>query len=352
LLNNKIIRPEPCEFNDTVIQVTRKTDTNKAAGLLSDGYYLLVTDRFSTGMSVLAELKRQLFRKQKKEDFIAYRNKRSEFYHASNRLLVPINQGKIELKKSPEIGWLEKLYPEFGEFTLTFPQIQGLNSSWQWYLKGITYPGLKDKIHPYYGTYFPTRFDHLYLFDDWLKKYTGFKRSAIDIGTGCGVLTFQMLNRGFEEVIASDINPNSIFSVNEHAQKTGLCSRIHTFQSDLFENLDKKADLVVFNPPWLPAHKEAEGLDSAIYYETGLFERFFSKAPDYIHNNGKLIILFSNLAESQDITDQHPVKAELEGQSRFRLLRLLKRKVKPSSKKTKRRDHRKNEFVELWELGL
>jgi len=349
-LNIKIKRPEPPKSDDNVIQITKKSDRAKAARQLSAGNYLLVEDRYSTGMAVLSDLKKLVFRGKNKQDFTAYRDKRSEFYQASNRLLVPVKDNTIALKKSPEIGWLNLLYPDLQDFLLTFPQIQGLNSSWQWYLKGIKYPGLKEKIHPYYGTYFPTRFDHLHLFDNWLKKFNGPKNLAIDIGTGCGVLAFQMLNRGFEKVIASDINPNSILSVREHAQKIGVSDRVHTFQSDLFEKHDQKTDLVVFNPPWLPAQKEIEGLDNAIYYESGLFERFFEKAADYIHDKGKLVLLFSNLAESQGVTGQHPVKEELANHSRYRQTRLLKRKVKQSSKKTKRRDHRKNEFVELWEL--
>ena len=36
---------------------------------------------------------------------------------------------------------------------------------------------------------------------------------------------------------------------------------------DLFENCDVKADLIVFNPPWLLAkHDLEEGIDKAMYY--------------------------------------------------------------------------------------
>ncbi|MCC5906880.1 MAG: class I SAM-dependent methyltransferase [Balneolaceae bacterium] len=343
-------RPEPIELIQEPEKVVKKSDRVTAAKNLMKGNDLLVTDRYSTGMAILAELKKQVFRGKKKSEFTAYRDSRSRFYRASNHLLVPIKGNKIALKKAPEPGWLEKLYPDKADFYLTFPQFQGLNSSWQWYLNGIKYPGLKEKIHPYFGTYFPTRFDHLQLFDNWVKKYPEPKTSAIDIGTGCGVLAFQMLNRGFETVYASDINPNALISAAEHARTLGLENRIHLMLSDLFETHNQKADLVVFNPPWLPADKDIEGLDSAIYYEPGLFERFFDQAGDFMNDEGRLVLLFSNLAESEGLSDLHPVKKELTEQQRFKKIRLLKRKVKQSSKKTKRRDHRKNEFVELWEL--
>lgn len=348
--NIKPERPEPIHLKQEPFSITKKSDLPDAANRLLSGGFVMVQDRYSTGMAVLSELKKQVFSGKMKGEFKAYRDQRNAFYHASNHLLVPIEDHKINLKKSPEIGWLKKLYPDERDFLLTFPQIQGLNSSWQWYLKGLSYPGLKERIHPFYGTYFPTRFDHLRLFYDWLKKYPGSKTTAIDIGTGCGVLAFQMLNSGFEKVIASDINPNALLSVAEHAEKHGREDRLDVKHSDLFDEHSEKADFVVFNPPWLPAQKDIDGLDSAIYYEPGLFERFFKEAGNYLNECGSLVLLFSNLAETTGLSDDHPVLSELENHNRFKKISLLKKKVVKSSKKTKRRDHRKKEFVELWEL--
>lgn len=88
-------------------------------------------------------------------------------------MLLEVVDQKLTVDKSPSIGWLEKLYPENNHFLLSFPQIQGMNSAWQWYEKGVSIPVLRNKIHPYYGTYFPTRFEHLVVFDNWLKRYEG-----------------------------------------------------------------------------------------------------------------------------------------------------------------------------------
>jgi hypothetical protein len=38
---------------------------------------------------------------------------------------------RLEVRKAPEIGWLKILYPINTEFLISFPKIQGLNSSWQ-----------------------------------------------------------------------------------------------------------------------------------------------------------------------------------------------------------------------------
>ena len=343
-------RPEPIQPKINPLWVDKKSDKREVAEWLISGKDVVIKDQFHTGMLVLSDLKKNLFGKKSKEDFKAYRETRTKYHLASNRLLVPIEANKIALKNSPEIGWLEILYPDVDNCLLTFPQVQGLNSSWQWYVKGIRYPGLKQKLHPFYGTYFPTRFDHLRLFWNWLKNYSGLKNVGLDIGTGCGVLAFQLLNRGFEMVHAVDINPNAVISVRENAKKLGVENQLSVYMSDLFEHCDTKADLIVFNPPWLPAQKDLEGLDSAIYYEPGLFERFFEQAEKYLNSDGKVILLFSNLARKTGVEKDHPVVEELAVHKRFVKQNLLKRKAEKSSRKTKRRDHRKEEFVELWEL--
>ena len=348
--NKNFNRPEPIHPEKDAARVNKYDDKGQTAEWLISGKEMVIEDQFHTGMMVLSELKKTVFGKKSKENFKAYRETRTRYHHASNRLLVPIEENKIALKKSPEIGWLEVLYPDMEDFLLTFPQVQGLNSSWQWYVKGIRYPGLEQKLHPFYGTYFPTRFDHLRLFWNWLKNYSGPKNTGLDVGTGCGVLAFQLLNRGFDMVHAVDINPNAVISVRENAKKLGVENQLSVYMSDLFEHCDTKADLIVFNPPWLPAQKDLEGLDSAIYYERGLFERFFEQAEKYLNSDGKVILLFSNLARKTGVEKDHPVVKELAIHKRFVKQNLLKRKADKSSRKTKRRDHRKDEFVELWEL--
>lgn len=343
-------RPEPILPDGQILRVTKKTALEPVIQSLLDEKYALIEDRYHTGMMVLSELKNQIFGNKAKSDFKAYRGKRSEFHEASNKLLVPIKDNKIALVKSPEIGWLQELYPDSTDFMLSFPQIQGLNSSWQWYLKGISYPGLKKKIHPYYGTYFPTRFEHLRLFFNWLKRYSGPKTSAIDVGTGCGVLSFQLLSEGFKKVIASDISNNALISVLKSAEEFDFKDRLDILQSDLFEQITGKADLIVFNPPWLPAKSEITGLDHAIYYESGLFERFFEQAENYLNADGSLVLLFSNLAQTEGVTQNHPVKTELSKYNRFRKIDLFEKKAAKASRKSKRRSHRKDEIIELWVL--
>lgn len=344
-------RPEPIYLKHEPGKIRHDYNRDATLKQLFNGKELLIDDQFSTGLSLLSDLKKRVFSKSKSEGFKDYREQRRQYQILSNHILVKVSNGTIALDKAPEIGWLEKLYPDHDEFYLTFPQIQGLNSSWQWYLNGIQYPVLDDKIHPYYGTYFPTRSDHLRLFEKYLRREDLAEKTAMDIGTGCGVLSFQMLKHELSRVISTDINPNAVITVRENIERMELPSdRLDVRKSDLFEQISETADLIVFNPPWLPKNEETEGLDLAIYYPEDLFERFFSGAQSHLNKNGKLVILFSNLSGVETDGAEHPVINELALNHRYRKSKLIKHKADQKSKKTKRRDHRKNEYLELWEL--
>lgn len=344
-------KPEPIVLKHKPKTVSKNSDMDQVAHWLMEGKYVLVEDEYSTGLKLLSELKKRVFSKQMKENFKKYRDQRTAYHFFSNNLLSTVKTGQVGLDKAPEIGWLEKFYPGSSEIYISFPQIQGLNSSWQWYMNGIQYPVLSEKLHPYYGTYFPTRFDHLLLFESWLKQQKSEIDLATDIGAGCGILSFQMLNHGVKRVIASDINPNALLSIREDMDRMNMdSSKLMTIQSDLFKNVDEKSDLIVFNPPWLPASNEGEGLDDAIYYKPGFFDRFFGEAYNHLKPDGRMVILFSNLALVEGYHSEHPVISELALNNRFKKVILIKRKSAKKSKKTKRRDNRKNEYIELWEL--
>ena len=346
-------RPEPIISSLDLIPYNQQDNPNTAVEALVDGYYVLILGDFSSGLKILDALKKYVKTKYPNQSFQGQRDFRSAFRKLSHRLLVVINKHRINLKKSPEIGWLKILYPEFNEFLLAFPQVQGLNSSWQWYKKGIDIPVLDKKIHPFFGTYFPTRFEHLVLFDDWLKQYEGNKESAVDIGIGCGVLSFQMLKHGFKHIYATDSNPNAIIGLNKGQNKNATDSRIELFYGDLFADCSSSTELIVFNPPWLPASHDLDGIDLAIYYDEKLFPRFFSEAKKHLKTGGRLILLFSNLAQITGLSNKHPVETELTTGGRFKKELLLQEKIASASKKTRRNQNwRLDEMVELWVLKL
>lgn len=347
----QIHRPEPIQAGTATEYFRQGTDVQSTIDSLLDDKYVLVEGTYNNGLVLLYELQLRLKRSFPNQSFKEQREYRSEFRKRSHLLLLEISDHKLVIKKSPFIGWLEKLYPEMADFVLPFPQIQGLNSAWQWYKNGVSIPVLRNKIHPYYGTYFPTRFEHLILFDNWLKRYAGEKKSSIDIGVGSGVLSMQLVKHGFQKVFATDTNSNAIFGLNEFMGDTKLSRKIELDLGHLFAKWTKQTELIVFNPPWLPASRELDRNDKAIYYDEDLFSEFFEEAKKRLLPNGKLVMLFSNLGQITEVAKINPVEKEIEEGGRFQLELCLRRKVKAASKKTTRNQHwRASEEVQLWVL--
>lgn len=347
----KVNRPKPIIIGKNLKSYKQGNDVGLAIQELLKGKEVLINVFFNDGISLLKDLHQYLKLKLPNKSFQEQREYRSAYHKLSNLIVLEVIDQKLCAKKSPSIGWLEKLYPENNHFFLTLPQIQGLNSAWQWYKKGISLPVLRNKIHPYYGTYFPTRFEHLVLFNNWLKHYKGQKKTAIDVGVGCGVLSLQMIEIGFQKVYGTDINPNAIIGLREFMGKTKLSRKIELDFGALFGKWNKETELIVFNPPWLPGSEGLSNIDDAIYYNETLFPDFFAEAKKRLLPEGKLVIIFSNLGQITNVTKVNPIEIELAKGNRFQLEKCYKKSVKNSSNKTKRdQNWRSSEEVELWVL--
>lgn len=347
----EVNKPEPIAINEKRKLYNQGTEVEHTIKALKKGESIIINDFYNDGISLLQDLHKYLKLKLPNKSFKEQQKYRSEYYKLSNLILLEIVDQKLSVKKSPSIGWLEKFYPDNDHFCLTFPQVQGLNSSWQWYQNGISIPVLRNKMNPYYGIYFPTRFEHLVLFDNWLKRYTGLKKTAIEIGIGCGVLTMQLIQHNFQKVYATDINPNAIVGLIEFMGSTKLSRKIELDFGHLFGKWEKPTELIVFNPPWLPENHDLSSIDEAIYYNKTLFTDFFIAAKKRLLPEGKLVLIFSNLAQITNVTTAHPIETELVEGNRFQLERCIKKKVKAASIKTKRDQHwRSSEEVELWVL--
>ncbi len=347
----EVNKPEPIAIDRKLKSYTNTSEVRPTIVALELGKTILIDEFYNDGISLLKDLHKHLKRKLPNTTFKEQQQYRSEYQRLSNLVVLEVVDQKLCTKKSPDIGWLEKFYPDNNHFFLTFPQIQGLNSAWQWYKNGISIPVLRNKIHPYYGTYFPTRFEHLVLFDNWLKRYKGPKKTAIDVGVGCGILALQMVQHGFQKVFATDINPNAIVGLTEFMGTTKLSRKIELDFGHLFGKWDQQTELIVFNPPWLPRTHNGSSIDDAMYYNTNLFPEFFTEAKKRLLPEGKLVLLFSNLAQITKVATEHPIETELAQGNRFKLEKCYKKSVGKASDKTKRdQNWRSSEEVELWVL--
>ena len=114
---------------------------------------------------------------------------------------------------------------------------------------------------------------------------------ALDMGTGSGIIAFELSKR-FGEVVACDINKESVEFVRKRARELGI-ENLEVVRSDLFENIRGKFDLIVFNPPYLPCPEEE---DPELCCGGGeLIERFIKEAEKFLRPGGRILLLVSTL---------------------------------------------------------
>lgn len=334
-------RPEPV-LRHRAEPVDRNVPPAQAAAWLRAGRSLIVTDRFGTGLDILAALRVQLEDPGEDGGYVAKRAFREAFQAASKLLLAPIVGRRVALAGAPAAGFLSELYPDHADFALPVEDARILSSAWEWYERGVHFPVLGYRLHPFYGAYIPARMEHLELFGTWLAKYQGARDRAIDVGTGSGVLALQMAKAGFRHVLATDINANAIESVARQLRRLPVPPSIELQHADLLGASRGPVDLVVSNPPWMKG-EVGRTLDLAMYFQDGFFERFFAQALQHLAPGGRVVLVFSNILELSQPDVPHPIRAELD-RGRFTLVEKLTRRVKPLRRRTR-------EKVEVWELA-
>ena len=325
---------------------TKNSDDTVA--ILLSGDLVCLDTNFQEGLWIISQLEKKLQRPSSKAPYQERKAFEKKFRAISSQLLVPIFNWEISLQGANECGFLKEFYPKYESFYLPFPQIEELSGAWKRYSFGSHFPVLGHKLHPMYGTYLPTRTSHLELFSTWLHQYKGSKDSAIDIGTGSGILAFLLERAGLSSIIATDINPNAVESVRREINRYRY-KNINIMTSDLFENIKDKTDLIVFNPPWILGHSKSL-IDQALLFEEGLFEQFFKQASQYLKQEGRLVMLHSNIGSLLFPDKAHPFE-EIAKKNNFHLEQKLTRKVKPTKRKDGTRQRTK-EKVEVWEFSL
>ncbi len=122
---------------------------------------------------------------------------------------------------------------------------------------------------------------------------------CLDMGTGTGIIGEKMVRSGAEEVVAADINPEAVEEASERLEDH---QNVEVVQSDLFENIEGKFDLIAFNPPYLPGEDLDEDIDDREIWRGGdsgeeFTEEFLETARDYLKEDGEIIFVVSSLSD-------------------------------------------------------
>lgn len=136
-------------------------------------------------------------------------------------------------------------------------------------------------------------------------------KSALDIGTGTGILACTIAKYTLSKTTALDVSDNALKIAEENIKNLDLSEKVKTLKSNLFEKVSEKYDLIVSNPPYIPLSEKATiqkevtfDPDLALYTkdEKGLefYEKISKNAKNYLNKNGYLLFEMG-LGQSEDI---------------------------------------------------
>jgi len=117
----------------------------------------------------------------------------------------------------------------------------------------------------------------------------------LEIGTGSGIHLQTALEFGIkkENIFSSDIDQKSV----DYCNLLGF----HCIKSNLFKNIKRKFNLIIFNSPYLPEDKR-EPKDSQLQTTGGkkgneIINEFLKQAKNHLEPDGEIFLITSSLAE-------------------------------------------------------
>ncbi|OGL31043.1 methylase [Candidatus Saccharibacteria bacterium RIFCSPHIGHO2_02_FULL_47_12] len=116
---------------------------------------------------------------------------------------------------------------------------------------------------------------------------------VLDMGTGCGVNAILAASKS-KDVVAVDINPHSIEAAKKNARTNHVDSRIDFAESDVFESVEGKFDLIIFDPPfrWFKPRSVSESSTTDENYQA--LTRFFANVHEYLKPGGRILLCFGS----------------------------------------------------------
>ena len=139
-----------------------------------------------------------------------------------------------------------------------------------------------------------------FLLKKHIKKYA--KGNVLDVGTGSGIQAIEA-KKYAHFVLGIDIQ-KEVIDYCKKTHKTTKPQRLFFKQSNLFENVRRKFDLITFNPPYLPNDKRVKDitLDGGKHgYE--IIRNFLDTVNNHLKPDGKILLLFSNLSKKEKVEE-------------------------------------------------
>jgi SAM-dependent methyltransferase len=186
-----------------------------------------------------------------------------------------------------------------GPSVASMRELLGLISAFEWRKNGIEIAALgappHNRIHPHYGVYSPLRGEYLGLVAKAPLPKDVAALTVFDIGTGTGVLSAVLVRRGVGQVVATDNDDRALVCAAANFAQLELSDRVHLQKAYLFP--DGLADIVVCNPPWLPA-RASSSIEHSVYDEgSAMLLGFLNGLAAHLAPHGEGWLILSDLAE-------------------------------------------------------
>ena len=291
------------------IQIADDTTSAKDAyKLVCEGTAFLYKGDFQNAKQMLQAITRKFDIKPIKpaenltQAFHQHRARQIQRANITNKILIELNHGACDLKRAPDVkdavaGALitnAKIDKVPAKLVLSLRELLGMIGAYEWLKKGVFIDALQANIHAAYGVYSPIRGEYLDLINN---ANLGTAKTAFDIGTGTGVIAAILVTRGIKAVMATDNSVRALNCAQQNIEKLNLKPYINLEQANLFPGGSKKADLIVCNPPWLPAKANAP-IEHAIYDPNSqMLKGFLSGVKAHLTDDGEAWLIMSDLAE-------------------------------------------------------
>jgi release factor glutamine methyltransferase len=139
-----------------------------------------------------------------------------------------------------------------------------------------------------------------FLLLEQVKKHA--RGKVLDMGTGSAIQALGAADKKIvDSVIAVDVDKKVVSELNKIIKNP----KVIINHSDLFSNVHKKFDTIIFNPPYLPRTEEdREIADHALFggkegWE--IIERFFSQASKHLNEDGIILMVFSSFTGKEKV---------------------------------------------------
>ncbi|MGW5385072.1 methyltransferase [Nocardia sp. NPDC003963] len=292
-------------------RVVRADDSMRADiayRLACEGTALLWRGDFQNSRQLLNAMSRRVDRKPFRpganpaESFHLHRRARNHRARVLGRVLVLLDADyRLDLRRAPDVrqACTEAYGPPARPTAVPLTELLGVLGAHQWRSKGVRIPALDALVYPHYGVFSPVRGEYVDLvaaapLPAPAADGTG-RRTAFDLGTGTGVLAAVLARRGIDRIVATDINPRALVCARDNVRRLGFAGQIDVRGPGLYP--DGRADLVVCNPPWLPA-RPTSAVEQGVYDPgSSMLHDFLNGLPAHLVPGGEGWLVLSDLAE-------------------------------------------------------